>query len=190
MDIANIFKSKTRKAIFRLYFTNSDKEYYLRELERLLKIPVSMIRKELQRLEDEGLFKSRNKANLTFFSINKEYPLFEELKSIVQKTIGVGGLLKQLFEKEKNVKIAFIYGSFAKGDEKSISDIDLFIVGNIDESKLVSKINRLEKTLRREINYTLFSQAEFKRRKTQKDSFVKDLLKNQKIFLVGDKNDL
>ena len=83
MDIAKIFNSKTRKALFRLYFTNPESNYYLRELERLLGIPVSMIQKELLRLEKDGVFVSSKKGNLTYFSLNRSYPLFDELKSIV-----------------------------------------------------------------------------------------------------------
>ena len=98
MDISKIFKSKTRKALFRLYFTNPDKEYYLRELERLLDIPVSMIHKELLRLEVDGIFSSEKKGNLNYFYLNKTYPLFEELKSIVFKTIGIQALLKETLE--------------------------------------------------------------------------------------------
>ena len=67
MDISKIFKSKTRKELFRLYFTNPDHEYYLRELERLLDIPVSMIRKELNRLEEDGIFLSRSARGASHF---------------------------------------------------------------------------------------------------------------------------
>ena len=77
--------------MFRLYFSNPDNEYYLRELERLLETPVSMIRKELLRLEAEGMFLSKKRGNLTYFYLNKSYPLFDELKSIVFKTVGVQG---------------------------------------------------------------------------------------------------
>jgi predicted transcriptional regulator len=91
MDISKIFKSQTRKELFRLYFTNPDQEYYLRELERILQTSVSMIRKELTRLEEEGIFLSRRKGNLIYYLLNQSYPLFDELKSIVFKTIGIQG---------------------------------------------------------------------------------------------------
>jgi hypothetical protein len=131
MDISKLFKSKTRKELFRLYFTNPGSEYYLRELERLLDIPVSMIRQEIVRLEEEGIFNSHRKGNLVYFSLNKSYPLFDELKSIIFKTIGVKGLIKQSLEKIKGIEAAFIYGSFAKNEEKATSDIDLCLVGAI-----------------------------------------------------------
>jgi predicted transcriptional regulator len=133
MDIARIFKSRTRKELFRLYFTNPAHEYYLRELERILDIPVSMIRKELTHLEDSGIFVSSKKGNLIYYSLNTSYPLFEELKSIVFKTIGIQGLLKETLSKIKGIEVAFIYGSFAKKEEDVGSDIDLFIVGSEDD---------------------------------------------------------
>ncbi len=188
MDIANIFKSKTRRAVFQLYFTNPESEYYLRELERLLGLPVSMIRKELVHLEEVGVFVSKKKGNLTYFSLNKSYPLFDELKSIVFKTIGIKGLLKKALDKIKGIKAAFIYGSFAKNEERAASDIDLLIIGEPDDDKLLREIDKLEKALRREINYTLYTYNEFKKKKKEKDSFILDLLENRKIFLVGDED--
>ena len=189
MDITNVFKSKTRKALFRLFFTNPQSEYYLRELERILDIPVSMIRKELLRLEEAGIFASSRKGNLVYFFLNKSYPLFEEMKSMVFKTIGIKGLLKDILEKIKGVEAAFIYGSFAKNEENAKSDIDLFIIGKVDEDKLVTGIGKLEEVIKREINYSLYSKADVIKKKREKDPFISDLLEDSKIFLVGDKND-
>lgn len=190
MDIQKIFKSKTRKELFRLYFTNPDHEYYLRELERLLNIPVSMIRRELQSLEKSGIFTYQKKGNLVFYHLNKNYPLFEELKSIVFKTIGIKGLIKETLEKIKGVEVAFMYGSFAKNEEQVGSDVDLFIIGRVDERKLVVEIGRLESLLKREINYTIYSPAEFRKKKQRHDAFIMDVTENPKIFVTGDKNDL
>jgi len=190
MDVSKIFKSKTRKELFRLYFTNPDREYYLRELERILRTPVSMIRKELTRLEEEGLFVSRRVGNLTYYLLDQSYPLFDELKSIVFKTIGIQGSLKEILGRMRGVEVAFIYGSFAKHEETGRSDIDVLIIGKIDESGLLREINRLEEMLKREINYSIFQRDEFKYKLRDKDPFITDLLKNPKIFLIGDQNDL
>ena len=190
MDVAKIFKSKTRRELFRLYFTNPESEHYLRELERLLDIPVSMIRKELLRLEEAGIFESKKRGNLIYYCLNRSYPLFDELKSMVFKTIGIRGLLTRLLDKMKGVDVAFIYGSFAKNEENAASDIDLLILGRIDEYKLLRQIRKLERILRREVNYSLYAREDFEKKRRQKDSFVVDLLKNPKIFLVGNENDL
>src|SRR4030066_1057259 len=185
MDISKIFKSKTRKELFRLYFTNPDQEYYLRELERILRTPVSMIRKELTRLEEDGLFLSRKKGNLRYYLLNQSYPLFDELKSIVFKTIGVQGLLREVLSKINGIEVAFIYGSFAKHEEAAKSDIDLLIIGKFNDSRLLREINKLEKVLRREINYSIFRKDEWKKKMDEKDPFVIDLRKHPKIFAVG-----
>lgn len=185
MDISRIFKSKTRKELFRIYFTNPDNEYYLRELERILDIPVSMIRNELVNLEKGGMFISKKKGNSIYYCLNKAYPLFEELKSIVFKTVGIQGLLKEALKKVKGIAVAFIYGSFAKKEEAVGSDIDLFIVGKINETMLIREIKKLEGVLKREINYSIFTRDEFKKKVKEKDSFIIDLLENPKIFIVG-----
>jgi len=190
MDITNIFRSKTRAALFRLYFTNPDSAYYLRELERLLSIPVAMIRKELVRLEKDGIFISSRRGNLVFYSLNKSYPLFNELKSIVLKTVGAAGLLKEMLSKFEEIEVAFIYGSLARAEERPGSDIDLLIVGRTDEDALVTEIKKAEDLLKREIDYVIFSRSEFEKKRKEGDSFIKELLNSPKVFLIGSSNEL
>jgi predicted nucleotidyltransferase len=190
MDIVSIFRSKTRQRLFRLYFSNPDGEYYLRELERLLETPVSMIRKELLRLEAEGMFLSRKRGNLTYFYLNKSYPLFEELKSMVFKTVGIQGSVGKILDGLKGVEKAFIYGSYARDEANASSDIDLFILGNVNEDALVRELRTLEKDLQREINYTLYTRKDLEKKKKQKNPFVSDVLKGAKIMLIGELNDL
>jgi len=189
MDITRIFKSKARQAIFRLFFTNPEKSFYLRELERKLGTPVSILRKELVSLEKEGLFSSSRQGNLLYYSLNKEYPLYNEIKAIVFKTVGIQGALSKVLLDMKDIEVAFIYGSYAKNSSNAKSDIDLFIIGSTNEDILVERINKLEKSLNREINYSIYTRTDFKKKKRQKDSFIEDLLNNKKIFLIGGEND-
>ena len=171
MDIARIFSSKTRRELFRLYFTNPDNGYYLRELERTLAIPVSMIRKELIRLEKDGVFTSNRKGNLAYFYLNKLYPLFDELKSIVFKTVGIRGLLQKRLQGLKGIEAAFVYGSFAKDEANAQSDIDVFVIGKVDEHALIREIRQAEKVLKREINYNLYTRNDWQKKRKQKNAF-------------------
>jgi len=189
MDITKIFKSKARKALFRIYFTNPEQAYYLRELERETSIPVSMLRKELISLEKEGLFSSFRQGNLLYYRLNKKYPLYNELKTIAFKTVGIQGELSKALSSLKGISIAFIYGSYAKNQANATSDIDLFLIGKVDESKLIREMNKLEKKLQREINYTIYSKNDLAKKKLQNDSFLTDVWKNKKIFLIGEEND-
>jgi predicted nucleotidyltransferase len=190
MDIESVFKSKTRKALFQLFFTNPETSFYVRELERALNTPVAMIHRELIKLEKSGIFTSHTKGNVRYYSLNRAYPLFNELKSIVFKTVGVQGVLTETLKEIPNITASFLFGSYAANTAHAGSDIDLFIVGSPDEDILIEKINRLEKKLNRDINYSIFSAADLKKKIKANDAFIKDVLQNNKIMLSGSENDL
>ncbi len=190
MDMFRITKSKLREELLALYFTNPNKKYYLRELERILNFSVGNVRRELIKLENTGLFLSENKGNLVYYYLNKSYPLFKELKSIIFKTSGASKMLHNILEKFNGISQVFIYGSFAKREEKEDSDIDLLIIGKVDEDKLIEEIGKLERKLQREINYAIYGKEDFNKKKEEGNSFILDILKEKKIFLIGDENGL
>jgi predicted nucleotidyltransferase len=190
MDILSIKKSKLREDLLTLYFANPDKKYYLRELERILNYSVANIRRELIKLEKAGLFLSENQGNHLYYYLNKSYSLFDELKSIIFKTSGVPKLLHDTLSNFKTISHAFIYGSFAKGEERKDSDIDIMIIGKVNEDKLIDELNQLEKKLQREINYTIYSKNEFEEKKEKGNSFILDVIEGKKIFLIGNENEL
>ena len=190
MDMFRITKSKLREELLALYFTNPNKKYYLRELERILNFSVGNIRRELIKLESTGLFLTENKGNLVYYYLNQSYPLFKELKSIIFKTSGVPKMIQKILEKFKGVSQAFIYGSFAKREEREDSDIDLLIMGEVNEDRLVEEIDKLERKLQREINYTIYGKEDFNKKKEKGNPFILDILKEKKVFLIGDKNGL
>ncbi|MBL7141587.1 nucleotidyltransferase domain-containing protein [Patescibacteria group bacterium] len=188
MDIFKITRSKIREKILQLFFSDTNKSYYLRELERIIDVPVGTIRREILSLEKRGLFKSERRGNLLYFYLNKKHPFYKELKSIIFKTIGAEGKLKELLKDIKDIKLAFIFGSFAKSKEDSFSDIDLMLIGNPNEDVLISKISSIEKGLGREINYSIFSVKDFKKGLARREVFLEEILKNPKIFIIGDQN--
>jgi len=148
------------------------------------------IRRELLRFQSDNLFSTQKTANLLYYSLNTEHPLFEELKSIIAKTVGVEGSLRKSLSAIKRIKISFIYGSFASKSQKAASDIDIMIIGNPEISDLNEEIARLEKKLKREINITIYPLEEYKAKKISKSGFILDLLKNPKIILTGNEDDL
>lgn len=185
-----ISKSRIRQGLLILFFTNPSQKYYLRELQRMLGFSAGSIRRELLKFQKDNLFNTNKVGNLLFYSLNIKHPLFKELKSIISKTVGVEGSLRKALSSLSGIKIAFIYGSFASKKEKSASDIDLMIMGNVNTSSLNEKVAELEKKLKREINPTIYSLQEYKTKKRKKSGFIVDLLKNPKIMLVGKENDL
>lgn len=190
MDFLKITKSKTREKILRLFFSDTEKKYYLRQLERILDLPVGNIRRELLALEKIGLFKKEKAGNQTHYSINKQSAVYNDFKNIVFKTIGVEGSLKKEIKDIKGINFAFIFGSYAKNKEDSFSDVDLFIIGNPDEDILIGKISEIEKEINREINYNIFSEKDLANSIIGKNVFILNILESAKIFIKGDKDEL
>lgn len=185
-----ITKSKIRQDILTLFFTNISKKYYLRELQRILGHSAGSIRRELLKFQKDNLFNTDRVGNLLYYTLNTKHPLFKELRAIVCKTVGIDASLRNALSSVKKIRIAFIYGSFAKRNEKGTSDIDLMTIGNPDTSLLNEKVADLERRLQREINITVYSWEEYIQKKLAKSGFIMDLLKNPKIMLIGKEDDL
>lgn len=174
--------TKYQTKILEIYFNNPEKEYYVRELARLIKKEPGVFQRDLNKLEEFGILESYILGKSRFFRLNKKHQLYMELQALFKKAVGIEPRLKELINKMPSVKKAFIYGSVAKGSEMSSSDIDLFIVGSDkDEDLLLKEIDNLENTFQREINYTLASEEEYNKKLKEKDSFLLNIL-NDKII--------
>ncbi len=182
--------TKNKAELLKLFFTNPDRSFYMQEVGKIIGKKPGTFQRTLNNMAKEGILTSEYRGNARYFKANKNYPLFKELKSIVFKTIGVSGSLKEVLEKMGNIKFAFIYGSYAKSKETYLSDIDLLIIGNPNEDELIKELDRLEKKLQREINYKLYSIIEFKRDVAKKEPFILDILRNKKVMLIGNENGL
>ncbi|MFH1522822.1 MAG: nucleotidyltransferase domain-containing protein [Patescibacteria group bacterium] len=181
LDIIKNGKGK----ILNLFFKDVDREYYLREIAKILKKEPGHFQVSLNSLVEEGILVDERKGNLRFFKLNKDYHLYEELKKIISKTLGVEVKLKDLVNKLDNIQYAFIFGSIAKNEEHSESDIDLMLIGYADADYLSKEINELHRELGREINYHLFSIEEVKDRISNGDNFLNRILNNPLIILKG-----
>jgi predicted nucleotidyltransferase len=186
----SIGRSKVRQDILVVFFSHPAREHYLRELERLLGYSAGNIRRELLKFKAENLFKTRQAGNLIYYSVNENHALYHELISIVFKTIGVAGSLRDVLGKFKEISTAFIYGSFASKSENSGSDIDVMIIGDINISTLNQSICTLERKLGRDVNTTIYSRKEYLAKKRESGGFLRDVLDKPKIMLIGHDEDL
>src|SRR4030042_2466240 len=156
--------SKTHSLCLRVFYTNPDQAFYIQEIGRILNKKPGLFQRALYELEKEGVLRSEYKANARYFRANQDYPFYQEFKSIISKTIGVIGSLKDILINTGLIDFSFLYGSFAKGTETSFSDIDLVIVGSPDENKIIRDLENLEGFLKREINYKLYSSGKYAER--------------------------
>lgn len=182
--------TKNQTLILEIFFNDPERSYYLRELARITGKQPGVFQKDINALVEKNILISEKVANSRFFKLNKEYALYSELKSIFFKTIGAQGQLKNALNRIKNIKISFIFGSFAKKNEDSFSDIDLMIIGNPDENLLIEKTSKIEKNITREINYRIFSPFDIKRGLKAGEVFLEEVFGGKKIFLIGNQDEL
>jgi predicted nucleotidyltransferase len=176
--------TKNQILVLKEFFNNTHKSYYLRELARLLKKEPGVFQRDINKLEKDGILESYYQGKNRFFKLNREHALFEELKSIISKTVGIEMVIKKMIEGVKGVEEAFIYGSFAQNSENLMSDVDVFVIGDVNEDKLIDAISKLEKQIGREINYTLMTNEEFLKKKQEKNSFLVNIFNKKIIKLI------
>jgi predicted nucleotidyltransferase len=183
-----LLKTKLRRKLLTYSFTHPNENYYVRELASLIAEDVGNLSRELRKLEEEGIYNSFSRGRVKFYSLNKDYPLYKELKKIIFKTEGVEGSLRDLVSRFKGLSLAFIYGSYAKNKEKKISDIDLILVGNFPKDKITRQIRDLESRVNREINFTSYTKEEFDDERKKEGGFLNIILKDKMIPLKGKLN--
>ncbi len=161
---------------------------HLREIARRADISSSEAKRELDILVSAGVLRAEKKGNLSLFYLEKSCPFLEELKGLYAKTEGVFGQLKKAVRKLPEIEYAFVYGSFARGEYRGRSDVDLMIVGTPSMEKLNEKIMQVEEKISREINYSVYSPEEFHRKATL-SGFLSEVLSNNKVMVFGDEDE-
>jgi predicted nucleotidyltransferase len=188
--LQKLFSSRVRVEILSTFLMNPERKLYVREVARLTGEDYKNVSMELRNLEEIGLVSSRNEGNLKYFSLNKEFVIYEELKSIFMKTKGAVGILREAVSTKRDIDYAFIYGSFATGEERAESDIDLMVIGRISLEEVLALIRGPEEKLSREINVSLYDLQEIRKRVKDHDPFIMEVLGGSKIMLIGDENEL
>lgn len=192
-NLLGIFRSQVRQKLLLIFFINPERAYYTRQLEKMFNTPASLIHRQLKALEEISIVSSRPLGNLVLYQVNQKSPFYLQFHDLILKTYGLPELFRSIFNQEKKVIVCFIYGSFAKGDFDSQSDIDIFVLVKSDNNlyeRLNSKLLELEEELGREINADFFNLGEFKQRKKDEDPYLLDILENLKIFIKGGESEL
>lgn len=177
-------RSETRRRLLAYYFTNAAARHHLRDLAERLSLDASNLSKELSRLERAGLFRSEVSGRQKYFQLNRDYPLFREVRGIVTKTIGAVPLLVQSLESIEGIEEAWLYGSFARNQQDAASDIDLLLIGGPEGHFLSEAMRKLERRLGREINYTVLTRREFEARRVRKDALLANVWHTRRISLI------
>jgi predicted nucleotidyltransferase len=189
--LSSLLFSEYRRRVLGLLLLNPSANYHVRELARLTGTSAGTLHKELSKLTAGGILQRKQVGNQVHYSANLACPIFEELSSILRKTSGlVDVLAKALLQIENQIHFAFVFGSVARGEQQSNSDVDVMLIGALSFADAVQALHPAQAILQREINPVVYSPEEFERRIKNNDSFIKEVLAKPKLFIIGSENEL
>jgi predicted nucleotidyltransferase len=163
--LAEILSSNIRAEIFRNLFGVEKQSLHLREIERRTGFAVGTVQQEIKKLLRLDIITRIKDGNRSYYKANTDHPLYPEIRNLVLKTNGLADLIKNVLSAEAKIKIAFVFGSFARKEEKAISDVDLMVIGDIGLRKLTGLLMDVSEKLGREINPYRLTESEFIKRK-------------------------
>lgn len=190
-NFSDIITSKVRIKILELFFSNLKEIYHVRGIVREVGEEINAVRRELTKLEKDGILRKEPRGNRVYYAVRPEHPFFGDLISMVAKTTGLGKSI--IDNKNKIGKVSFIMfsGKFVRSkDRKRDDDVDMLVVGDVVLPELASIIRVEESKRGREINYTVMGRDELDFRKKRRDPFLLGILSGSRIMVIGDEEDL
>ena len=191
-SLADALLTKTQQRVLGVLFGQPERSFYASELIRDAGTGSGAAQRELARLEKSGLIVARRIGNQKHYQANVASPLFSELRNIVLKTVALAEPLRDALKPLSSViRAAFVYGSVAKATDQSGSDIDLMIVSDsLTYGDVFGALERVARTLGRQVNPTVYTAAEFSKRARAENAFVTRVLEQPKLWVIGSEDDL
>ncbi|PZR64015.1 MAG: hypothetical protein DLM71_04040 [Chloroflexi bacterium] len=184
-DIALFGESAVRRQILRTFFARPGIVRHVRELARELGWSATIVGQELDRLERTGILTSERIGRARRYRIDEQSPIASEIRSLVQKTIGIEARIRDTIADLPGIDEAFLYGSYARGDERSTSDLDLFVIGPVDQELLSERLTEAERELGRDINVASYERGELERLRTEGDLFIEQVFDGARVPLIS-----
>lgn len=182
---------KTRGAVLGLLYGRPDEALYVRQIIRMTALSPGSVTRELDELAAAELVTRETRGKQVFFQANVKGPVYDELRSLLLKTVGAAGVIRAaLLPLAGRIRAAFLYGSAARGAVRRASDIDVMVVGNVTFEEVSDALGPAQDTLGREVNPVVYSTAEFRTKLRARHHFVSDVMAGEKVFLLGDSHEL
>ena len=149
------------------------------------------LHRELRMLTDAGLLLREEVGNQVRHQANQSCPVFEELAGLFRKTAGLADILREaLMPLAPEIDLAYIFGSVAQGKEHAASDVDVLVIGAVPFFDVVQALASTRLKLGREVNPVAMQRDDFLQKYEKGERFVKRIIKEPKIFLIGTNDDL
>lgn len=162
----------------------------MREMARQAGCAIGTMQNELARLHRLDLVVSRKDGNRTYYRANSDHPLYPDLHGLVLKTVGLVDILRRALGKSPDIQLAFVFGSIARQEETAASDIDLLVIGRLGLRGLTGLLAGVAEQIGREINPHVLSLEDFKARHAAGNHFITRVMATNKIFVIGDQDEL
>lgn len=179
-----LITSRVRQNVLAQFVMNPGRRFYCRQVSRICGFSVAAVQEELKRLSRAGYLISERDGNKRYYEINTACDVYLELLGMILKRETVGPIMRNWLSRLGKVEQAFIYGSYARGNVDSHSDIDLMLVGEVDTDALTDVARELELRLGREVNYTVYSPLEFEQLRRDGNTFLASVLSGPRIELI------
>ena len=185
--LANALFTSTQQRVLALLFGQPDREFYVTELIALAGSGRGAVQRELARLDASGLASVSRVGNRKHYQANPESPLFDEICSIVRKTVGLEEALRGALEPlAGRIVLALLFGSVARGTETAASDVDLLLVSDdLTLETIYTAMAPLEDLLGRRVNPTVYTPVEFEERRRIGAGFLTRILQEPHIVVAG-----
>lgn len=191
MSLSIQLLGSTRSAVLGALFLHPEAALHVRELARVTGASPGSLHRELRMLAELGLLERSEEGRQVYYRANRACPVFDELAGLLRKTSGLADVLREaLSPLAEGISTAFIYGSVAAGTEGPRSDVDVMVLGKTGFAEVVASLAPTQEVLRREVNATVMTPAEFAKRRQSGDGFVATVLREPKIWLIGAEHDL
>jgi predicted nucleotidyltransferase len=190
--LANALFSKVQQRVLGILFGNPGRSFYANEIIAFAASGTGAVQRELAKLAAVGLLTVSRQGNQKHYRANAASPIFKELRALTIKTFGLADVLRvALAPLVPRVQTAFVYGSVAKQSDTASSDIDLMVVSNtLSYADVYAAVESATRVLGREVNPTVYTQKDFARKVHEGKSFLTRVIKQPKIWLIGDEHDI
>jgi predicted nucleotidyltransferase len=190
--LANALFTKVQQRVLGVLFGNPGRSFYANEIIALAGSGTGAVQRELAKLASVGLVTVRRQGNQKHYQANAVSPVFDELRGLVLKTFGLADIVRAaLLPLAPQIRAAFVYGSVAKAQDTATSDIDLMIVSDsLSYGDVFSAVEQASRDLGRTVNPTVYTPREFDRRLHDGKAFVTRVMKQPKLWLIGDEHGL
>ena len=188
--LADLLLGQHRQRVLAILLLNPQTSLHVRELARQTGSQPGTLNRELAKLAQAGVLLRQQVGNQVHYQANRACPVFDELAGLLRKTSGMATVLVQaLAPLAARIRSALVFGSVARGEETSTSDIDLLILGDISLAEAVEALHPQQDTLRREINPVVYRPGDFRGKLASGNTWAKEVVTKPKLFVIGSADD-